>query len=171
MAFPNPLPWYLPSVLPGPVVSTGPATFIAEDLVRVNLPVPGRIDAAYLATSSYSIALRSDSPKPGQGVAVVEVIPPTGDLVAFEYIYLRTTRHTLGAYYEVTISGQIVDTAGLGINLPPAAYAARVTKTMAMLKSLPSHFDMRNESLVRNLVTAISLQDDIIGGSRRDEFS
>jgi hypothetical protein len=41
---------------------------------------------------------------------------------------------------------------------------------MGMLKSMPSHFDMRPESLVRNLITAISLQDDIIGGSRRDEF-
>lgn len=166
---PNPLPWYLPMFLPGPAV--GAATFISEDLIRLDLPAAARIDAQYLEKSNYSIAVRPDTPKAGEEVSVLAVLPPADtSAVTSQYVYLSTTRHTLGAYYALTISGSLVDSAGAQVYLPPASYAARVTKTMQMLKSLPAHFDMRNESLIRNLLTAISLQDDQIGGSRKDEF-
>jgi hypothetical protein len=171
MPFPNPLPWFLPTVLPGPAIQVGPCTFISDDLIRINLAEPARIDAAYLSSSSYQITLRTDSPKVGEPVEVLSVLPPTGDLVVFPYIYLRTTRHTLGAYYEVSVLGSLVNSAGGSILLDPAAYAARVTKVMNALKSLPSHFDSREGSLVRNVITAFALQDDLIGGSRSDEFS
>lgn len=171
MAFPNPLPWFLPTVLPGPAIVLDPCTFIAEDLIRINLSEPARLDAAYLSPASYQISLRSDSPKVGEPISVQAVIPPTGDLVVFPYVYLKTSRHTLGAYYEVTILGSLVNSGGGSLPVAPAAYAARITKTMNMLKSLPSHFDRREDSLVRNIITAISLQDDILGGSRSDEFA
>jgi|688.fasta_scaffold02732_19 hypothetical protein len=166
---PNPLPWYLPMFLPGPAV--GSATFIAEDLIRLDLSAQARVDSEYLDVNNYSIALRSDTPKPGDEVRVLEVLPPTdANVVTTQYVYLLTTRHTLGAYYAVTLSGALVDSAGTQVYLPPASYAARVTKTMQVLKSIPSHFDTRNTSILRNLLTAISLQDDQIGGSRKDEF-
>lgn len=143
--------------------------FISPTYVRLSLNTQVIVNAAYLAVSNYSIAVRSDTPITTYGVNVVCVIAPAQDVLIADYVYLETTPFTNGGTYDVSFAS--LDTldgiASLSAVMPTQA---RVTKTMLMLKSLPSHFDKRLNSLLHAVVSAISLQDDQIGGSRNDEF-
>lgn len=145
--------------------------YIGQTYLRLHLNTQVIVNEDYLNPENYTLFLREDSPVPGDEVRVVRVFPPSQDVLVADYIYVETTRHTEGATYDVsftrlqTLDG--VNGAGLGGSV---GYAARVTKTMIALKNVPSHFDKRLDSLLHALVTAISLQDDTIGGSRSDEF-
>lgn len=166
------LPYFLPTVLPGPITAGQSALFIATDMIKIVLPETARIDSTYSSTASYFINVRSDSPvEDASGVQVIEVLLPSesSGLLAVNYVYLRTTAHTLGAFYEVTHTG-LSTPGGVPINSSTNPYQARRTKTMSMLSSIPGHFYKGADGLLRNLITAISLEDDVIGGSRRDEF-
>ena len=151
-------------------MSISSVTYIATDLIRLNLSFSARIDSDYKNIVGYYITGHAGSPIAGVSVTVLEVLIPKNDVVVSPFVYLRTTMHTLGAEYEVNY-GKLYNAQG--ILVPPGAnvpYESRTTKTMQMLKSLPSHFDQQVESLIRNLTTAISLEDDTIGGSRKDVF-
>lgn len=145
--------------------------YISETYMRLHLNTQVIVNAGYLDPENYSIVLRSDSPVAGSEVRIVRVIPPTQEVLIADYVYLETTRHTEGAAYDVLFTSlQTLDgVAGLGVN-SPVGYSARKTKTMLALKNVPAHFDRRIDSLLHAVVTAISLQDDTIGGSRSDEF-
>lgn len=151
-------------------MSISSVTFIGSDLIRLNLSFSARIDADYSLAQNYLILGHTGSPLPGIEVGIFEVLPPINDVVVSPFVYLRTTPHTLGAEYEVTYL-KLYDSAGALVpNLVNVPYQARNTKTMQILKSFPAHFDHQVTSVLRNLATAISLEDDTIGGSRKDEF-
>lgn len=165
------LPYPLPTYLPGPLEEGKAVTFIAPDLIRVSFAENARMDAAYLSATSYVISVRSDTPIPASEVRVLEVLPPpeSAELAAVNYAFLRTSTHTLGGYYSVFYFG-LTNTGGVPLVASQAAYQARRTKTMSALSSIPNHFDKSTNSLLRNLITAISLEDDTIGGSKREDF-
>lgn len=145
-------------------------TFIASDLIRLDLSFSARIDSDYTDPANYFILPNPGSTITGDAVAVQRVIVPSNDAVVAPYVYLNTTPHTPGAEYQAAY-GKLYNSSGALVpctaNIP---YASRTTKTMQMLKSIPSHFDHQVTSVIRNLITAISLEDDTIGGSRKDEF-
>ncbi len=145
--------------------------FITPIYIRLHLNTQVIATGSYLDPENYVISLRSDSPVVGDQVRPIRVFAPTQDVLVADYIYLETTPHTLGAYYEVNFTElQTLDgVSGFGVNLE-TPYQARTTKTMSQLKSLPAHFDKRLDALLHAVATAISLQDDTIGGSRSDEF-
>jgi hypothetical protein len=151
-------------------MSISSVTYIASDLIRLNLSFSARIDTDYKNIAGYYITGHAGSPIVGVSVNVLAVLIPKNDVVVSPFVYLHTTPHTLGAEYEVNY-GKLYDSSGVlvpaGPNVP---YQSRSTKTVQMLKSVPSHFDRQVESLIRNLVTAVSLEDDTIGGSRKDVF-
>lgn len=145
-------------------------TYIGPTLIRLNLDAPVRIDNVYASAGNYTIQVHSDTPMPGDLVSVLEVLIPLDSGTVTYSVFLRTTPHTNGAYYTVTYAA-LYDTAGHG--MPAYAtvpYASRDTKTQQMLRSVPGYLDTRETSLFRNLLTAISLEDDRIGGSRHDLF-
>lgn len=144
--------------------------FISPTYIRLALNTQVIVNATYLSATNYKAVVRSDTPVVGDAVDIVRVIAPAQDVLIADYVYLQTTPFTDGATYDVSFT--TLDTldgvpANLGSVMP---MQARVTKTMRMLKSLPSHFDKRLDSLLHAVVSAISLQDDQIGGSRNDEF-
>lgn len=145
-------------------------TYIAADLIRVNLSFSARLDTNYTDPLNYIIFPNPGSEITGEGVAVKKVIIPSNDVVVASFVYLNTTPHTLGAEYRVSY-GKLYDSSGTLVPCTNSVpYACRTTKTMQMLKSIPSHFDHEVTSIIRNLITAMSLEDDTIGGSRKDEF-
>lgn len=158
-----------PSVLGDIQVTT--VRFITPTYIRLHLNTQVIATGNYLDPENYTIALRSDSPVAGDAVRVVRVFAPTQDVLIADYVYLETTPHTNGAFYEVNYTElQTLDgVSGFGVNLK-MPYQSRVTKTMSSLKNVPSHFDKRLDALLHAVVSAISLQDDTIGGSRSDEF-
>lgn len=145
--------------------------FISPTYIRLHLNTQVIANGSYLSPANYTVTVKSDSPVPGGAVQVLRVFVPTQEALVADYVYLETTQHTEGAFYEVYFTElQTLDgVSGFGINTP-VPYQARFTKTMSALKNLPSHFDKRLDALLHALVSAISLQDDTIGGSRSDEF-
>lgn len=144
--------------------------FLASTYIRVSLTGLVVAITDYLDPENYTITVRDDTPLAGVEVRVLRVFAPTQSVLTTSDIYLETTPHTIGAAYEIAF-GQLQNAQGVTVyNLEPSPYQARVSKTMSMLKNLPSHFDKRLESLMHALVTAISVQDDIIGGSKSDRF-
>ena len=153
------------------IVFIAKVQYITPTYLRLDLNTQVIVNALYLNVINYRITLRSDSPVPGIPVSVVRIIPPTQDVLVADYVYLETTQHTDGAFYDARLEPLNTLDGGISFNGSTQAYATRVTKTMKMLKSLPSHFDKRVDSLLHALVSAISIEDDTLGGSRNDEFA
>ncbi len=158
-----------PSLLGDISIST--VRFIGPTYIRLHLNTQVIATGSYLDPENYTIALRDDTPIDGAAVRVVRVFAPAQDVLIADYVYLETTAHTNGAFYEVHFTElQTLDgVSGFGVS-DPMPYVSRVTKTMSTLKAIPSHFDKRLDALLHAVATAISLQDDTIGGSRSDEF-
>jgi hypothetical protein len=139
--------------------------FIARDLLKLTLKTAVIVNSGYTNPSSYLII-----PVGGAtAVNIIKVLVIRSDLRATSDIYLNITNPQLGAIYNVDIvpsSLQYIDGSPVVAGAVP--FEARITKTDKMLKSLPSHYDTNPTSTIRNLITAISVQDDIIGGSRKD---
>lgn len=152
-------------------ISITTVRLITPTYMRLHLNTQVIATGNYLNPQNYVIAVRSDSPVAGDAVRVTRVFAPTQDVLIADYVYLETTPHTGGATYDVYFTElQTLDgVSGFGVN-GKVAYQCRVTKTMSSLRSVPSHFDKRTDSLLHAVVSAISLQDDTIGGSRSDEF-
>lgn len=152
-------------------ISISSVRFISPTYIRVHLNTQVIVNSFYLDEENYSITLRSDSPVAGDAVQVVRVFAPANEVLIADYIYLETTQHTDGAMYDIAFTElQTLDgVSGSGVS-SPAGYASRVTKTMSALKAIPSHFDKRLDALLHATVAAISIQDDIIGGSRSDRL-
>lgn len=144
--------------------------FITPTYIRLQLNTQVIVNDGYKQASNYTAVVRSDTPIPGNAVSITRVIPPAQDVLIADYVYLETTTFSDGAYYDISFASLDTLDGVPAMNGSTCATQARVTKTMLMLKSLPSHFDKRLDSLLHALVSAISLQDDTIGGSRNDEF-
>lgn len=152
-------------------VNIAAVTMISSTYLRVQLNTQVLTVGTYLNSENYTISLRSDSPLAGDPVRVVNVFAPTGDVLKADYIYLETTPHTNGSFYEIYFTSlQMLDGTIVSGVSNPMPYASRVTKTMNVLSNLPSHFDKRLDSTFNAVVSAFSIQDDIIGGSRSDRF-
>lgn len=144
--------------------------YITPTYIRLNLNTGVVVNAGYLDAANYAVAVRSDTPMPGNAVSVVRVVTPAQGALTVDYVYLQTTTHTNGATYTVSFNTLTTLDGVAGFNGGNGDYSARVTKTMTALKSLPAHFDKRIDSLLHSVVTAISMSDDLIGGSQNDEF-
>jgi len=144
--------------------------FISPTYIRLQLNTQVIVNASYTDATNYAAVVRTDTPVTANAVAIVRVIPPAQGVLIADYVYLETTPFTDGAYYNISFASLDTLDGVPAMNGFTAPTQARVTKTMLMLKSLPSHFDKRLDSLLHAVVSAISLQDDQIGGSRNDEF-
>lgn len=144
--------------------------FITPTYIRLNLSTYVIVNDLYMDADNFNISLRPDSPVAGDAVAVARVIRPAQDVLVVNRIFLETTRHTAGAAYTASFYSLNTPDGVAAFNSSPASYMSRYTKTMAQLRTFPSHFDKREDALIHSIIGAISLQDDIIGGSRNDEF-
>jgi len=144
-------------------------TYIGSTFIRLNLGFFARVDATYGSASNYNVSVFPRSTVAGISVTVLEVLLPADGAVTTDKVFLRTTDHTNGAAYQVGYT-TLYNSSGIVVTTSLTPYQARDTKSVQALKSLPSYLDHRIGSLVRNLLTSISLEDDRLGGSRRDLF-
>jgi hypothetical protein len=149
---------------------------IARDMLMVTFRESLIVDSAYLDAASYTITAVTD------GAAAIQI---TNVLMQFDedenpkfsstpYLFLQVTQPTLGAVYNIDIvtptSLRYVDGTSPAAAVTVRKFQSRYTKTDQTLRSIPKHFDKRVTAEIRTLLTAISLSDDLIGGSRRDDF-
>jgi hypothetical protein len=93
----------------------------------------------------------------------------TGNEVSTTVVYLVVTEPTVGKTYSIvfrslySITGEVVDPI-------LCKFIARPTKQDAVIRTRPGFYDMTPESTLRKVMSAIARQDDLIGGSRNDQF-
>ena len=139
----------------------------SSTLVNIELSDEVLVDDAYYDITNYTLS---------DGLTVTKVLELNDEVSASLNIILVTAPMIMGTQYTVTIDGirdktykaTIADGVASGLT---GDFQARVTKLDSILRSIPSHYDKRNTSLIHAIMTAISVSDDIIGGSRNDSIT
>lgn len=136
---------------------------VGADVVRLVFPFELVINTAYRDPGSYSVSVEKGS----GSIAVREAIPPTDGLTASEVI-LYLDRPTKGTQYRVDITG-LLRRNGDAVTAF-GRFQGRRTKLETMLRGVPQHWDKRPKSVMRNVLAAISIEDDRIGGNQDDRL-
>lgn len=138
---------------------------LSDDMLIMTFSDEVVVDDVYLDPATYGIEIIDGA---GEAVEVREVQAPQDGLTTYDVI-LVLDKPTHGTHYRVStvtdLNGRDGDPVG-----GSSDFIARRTKTENMLRALPQHFNTRPDSIIRAFVTAIGIQDDIIGGSRNDTF-
>lgn len=156
------------SLLPAAAVAEEVAPFaitkveqIAFDALRLTFSEETISNANYLNTDNYLVT------KEGESVEAIAVkqVKKINDFVTNKVI-LWTDYQKEGVTYEIKVSN-LVSITGQAIESDTTlTWKAVKTKTQAVIfDNLPQHFDKRIESKIRNVLTAVSLEDDLIGGN------
>jgi len=143
----------------GPDVDVLSIDLISADVLRIRLDLPVIVDAAYNDPTNYTISVLSG---PGQALHIREVLPIQTDTASD--IMLVIDRIDKGTTYVVTVGAAITSTKGQNV-VGSSQFVGRSTKTENMIKGLPAHFNKTPKSTIRNIMAAIGISDDLIGGS------
>lgn len=135
---------------------------IGPDTIRVQLSDTVVVNSAYTSLDTYTIS----SITGGGDISVRSVVVPVGFTTTDVILYVD--KPVKGTIYELTINA-LRRRDGAAI-IDSARFEGRQTKGENMLKEIPSHWDTRPTSIVRNVITAIAIEDDKIGGSRDDRL-
>jgi hypothetical protein len=103
------------------------------------------------------------------GLEVLQVLPTIGPSV--DHVLLRTNEPILGTNYTLTVEN-FTTTEGISISLGNNSqdFTSRETKLDSMKSQLSSMYNMEEDSTLYNILAAISIEDDLIGGSRNDDL-
>jgi len=145
---------------------------LAHDTIIITFEQPVVIDSAFFDVTNYDIGIVE-----GVGlIQVKEILSPIADAATLEggrpltttYVILHTEPPTAGTHYRLTATG-LTGTTG-GTVAGSSEFIGRRTKTQSLIQSMPAHYDTRPPSVIRNILTAIGISDEIIGGSRSDRI-
>lgn len=137
---------------------------LADDIVLMTFEKEAVVDSKFSNPNTYTVTRVSSE---GQDVAIRGVIVPKNSRTTKE-VALVLDKPTHGAHYRITASnlngrdGNPVGGSG--------DFIGRRTKTEDMIRVISSHYNTAPDSVIRQVLTAIGVQDDIIGGSRNDFF-
>ena len=136
---------------------------LTNDTIRITFDSEVVVDSLFSDTGSYVVAVVE-----GEGpVSVREVLTPE-DSRTTRSVILVVDKPTHGTHYRVTVAGLTGrDGALVGGS---SDFFGRRTKAEDMVRSMPMHYSRRPDSLIRNILTAIGIEDETIGGSRDDTF-
>lgn len=135
---------------------------LGDNVLVLTLNTTVVVNDLFRDTSNYDVSIAEGT---GAEVRVRKVLPPVSGLTTTQ-VRLEVDRPTKGVTYRVSVSG-LLSKDGLDVN-GGGIFIARRTKLETMLRSLARHWDDRPESLLRNFLAAISIEDDRIGGSILD---
>jgi len=141
--------------------------FVAKDLLRVLFVGDVVINSAYLNPDNYVITFAGSA---STDVNVRRVIDPQTTSRVANYVLLVTDRHADGTRYSLTASGLTGRNGNVVVATPKEANGRR-TKVDAILSTLPNHYDKQPGAVLREVLTAIGWQDDLIGGSLDEPIS
>ncbi len=137
---------------------------ISSDVIKLSFSHDLANNAALTTTANYTVVNAGVPPVVVTGVVPVKT--PSTDTV---YVKVRGT--TPGATYTASVAN-LVSSAGLVLSdrSYSALFKSRITKTDSAMDNLPSMYSRDPTSLVGGLLFAITMSDDLIGGSRRDRL-
>lgn len=139
---------------------------LSRRLIRVELQDEVVINDDYFDTSNYAVNVVSGSGE----IEITKILPFQDGSTVSRYIIIETQPMTLGTTYSVNI----VDAKqrdGTLLSYNAAKFDARFTKGDSILRSMPKHYDKRSVSNIAGVLLAIGRQDDLIGGSRDDDYT
>jgi len=137
---------------------------IAEDVLRVTFGISIAIDEALRDISNWEVLVIPSGDDP----QVVDVrIDPTADTVTS--VDLEVTKTTKGVTYQVN-AHNLSDDDGVSVvnadgeHTLSARFSSHLTKVDSILNQLPGPFSSTLDSNIRQILSAIAIEDDVIGG-------
>jgi len=139
----------------------GTLVLISSSLLELTFNRPVAVNADLYDTSNYNVSSVDDTLPPVTIDQILNVPTPST-----ARIYLRVRGTVLGSTYVLTARNIISTT---GVALAPsgtrAAFLSRETKTDSIISSFSSLYSTDPTSIVGGLLHAISMSDDLIGGT------
>jgi hypothetical protein len=137
------------------------ALVIADNLIELTFSGELVRNTAFLDPASYTASILDGN---GAAIDVLQVLTPNS--LTNDKVYLLTSYHSPGTTYQIVAAG-LSGRAGQAVS-GTFKFKSIVTKLDQMYKNIPTHFSRDPDGLVRNMLAAISMSDDRIGGARFD---
>lgn len=133
---------------------------IASDMISITFSEDAKVDDALRNPANYTVTPL------GGGAPVGVVSVQAGNGIRTNFISLLITDFTVGADYLVTVSNIVgADGSALSATLNTGQFTGRPTKTDLALTHRETLFGRDPDSIIRNVLTALAMEDDLIGGS------
>lgn len=160
----------LPLLLAFPLGGCQPATvtsveFITTYLLKINFNQDIIVNDIFYDISNYSSLIEDTSTT---DVTLQQVLPMYGSAgepaTTSTYALVKTSAFTPGTTYVITVDN-LVSRFGDVMDASSVIIRCMSTKTNAALTMIPNHFDKRPDSVMFNVLAAITRSDELIGGS------
>lgn len=142
---------------------------ITPTLIRFTFNKEVLVNEQFYDPANYEIFLFNTASTDAAPRKVITPYVPLGEEPTLTSLYSNvvTDPLTIGSRYTFMVSN-LVNRLGIAITPSFTHKYSRRTKTQSASKSLSSHYDMRSESTVFNVLAAISRSDDLIGGTAQE---
>lgn len=139
------------------------ALFLNANVIEITLAAEVVVDEEYYNLVNYTLTTVYGVP-----ISIRKVLENKIPTKVTTKILLVTDASSEGSEYSLAV--QDLNTR-IGSKITPSTVTiySRRSKVDSALQSLPAHFDKRPESIVKNILTAITRSDEEIGGSRDEE--
>lgn len=136
----------------------------AQDVILVTFSQSLVNDAALKDPANFTVTARDG------GIPVTVRQVQSTNLDHTPHIWLVISTPQSGKTYQIACAN-LFTLDGSPAAVGPCRFIGRDTKEDSIIKSRPSMYDMRPDSVLRILLQAIGRQDDLIGGARSDYFT
>lgn len=134
---------------------------LARDVLRVVFSTSIAVDSTLMDEQSWTVTPVTAG---ASQVSVAQVMIDSS-FSSVSFVDLKVTRSTVGDTYQVSASG-LSKTDG-SATIPgdlTAKFVSHLTKVDSILRSMPTMYGSGVGSIVRQILTAIAIQDEEIGG-------
>ncbi len=160
--FPLLLAFPLGGCLPAVVISV---EFVTNSLLKINFNQDMITNEAFYDISNYSSVIDGTSSTDVTFQRVLPVYSAASDASPVSnYALVKTSVFTPGTTYTVTVDN-VTSRFGDVMDASTATVRCLPTKTDAAITMIPNHFDKRPDSVIFNVLAAITRSDELIGGS------
>lgn len=136
---------------------------LAADLIQLNFSANIKNNAILQSVASYNITALNNT---SVSVSVKEV--RAGEDVGTDSVILVITPPTLNAIYTAVVVGEVRSLDNVVLSTASQRFKTRRTKIDSLCSTRPYMYDLRPNSILRNLLNAIGREDDRIGGSQNE---
>lgn len=139
---------------------------LSRRLILLKLQDEVVVNADYFDINNYTISVVE-----GTGpVEIVRILPFKDGSRVTRDIIIETQPMTYGVTYSISINA-VYNRTGVALIANDIKIDSRFTKVDSILRSIPKHYDKRPTSNLAGVMLAIGRQDDLIGGSRDDDYT
>jgi len=138
------------------LVTLSQAIVIGDNIIQLTFSGDVVNNVQYNNPANYIFSLIVGS---GSPITTVQVL--SNNLTSTNVVYLLTNYHTPGGTYQLTVSN--LNSRNGSTVTGSVKFTSIVTKLDTMYSNIPAHFSKDPNSLVRNILAAISISDGRIG--------